>query len=352
MKKFLFILLTLAQPLFAQQNVSRIAVESVPDFFKLPPGENFGEVPGVAVDSKHNIYVFTRTDSAHGPAFGAAAAKLLEFNPKGEYMREIGKDLYAWSEAHSVRIDKDDNIWAVDKGSDMVVKFNQQGRVMMVFGRKKEAADGPKAWEHPDPPLPPIDGEFRQPTDSAFDSQGNIYITDGYVNSRVAKFTKEGDWVKSWGDKGTGPGQFRLPHSIVIDNNDNVYVGDRANHRIQVFNTDGKFLRMFNIDVPPDPGAHPAYGNIPNPQRIADVIGAPNSMCITPGPNQVLYVGENSYPGRMFKVSLDGKVLGVIGGPGKRLGQFSGVHQLACVSEHEVYSAESTNWRVQKLLFH
>ena len=176
---------------------------------------NFGEVPGVAVDSKGDVYVFTRSNSANGPAYGAAAAQLLEFGPKGEFMREIGKGLYGWSEAHSVRIDKDDNIWAIDKGSDMIIKFNQQGRVVWVFGRRKEAADeGAKPWGHPMPPLPAIDGVFRQPTDVTWDSDGNIYFTDGYVNSRVAKYDKNGDWVKQWGEYGTAPGQFRLPHAI------------------------------------------------------------------------------------------------------------------------------------------
>ncbi len=128
----------------------------------------------------------------------------FEFGPHGEFLREIGKGLYAWSEAHSVRIDKDDNIWAIDKGSDMIIKFNPAGRVVWVFGRRKEGADeDAKPWEHPDPPLAAIDGLFRQPTDVTWDSEGNIYISDGYVNSRVAKYDKNGDWVKSWGDKGT-----------------------------------------------------------------------------------------------------------------------------------------------------
>src|SRR6266478_1533429 len=126
----------LAQLSFAQQNVPEIPYDSVPDFPKLPPGMNFGEVPGVAVNSKGHIFVFTRSNSATGPAYGAAAAQLLEFGPKGEFLREIGKGLYAWSEAHSVRIDKDDNIWAIDKGSDMIIKFNQAGRVVWVFGRR------------------------------------------------------------------------------------------------------------------------------------------------------------------------------------------------------------------------
>ena len=350
MKRYFFALLTLAWPALAQQSVPTIAFTSVPDYPHLPDGMNFGEVPGVALNSQGHVFVFSRSNSATGPAFGAAAAQLFEFDQNGNYVREIGKGLYAWSEAHSVRIDKNDNIWAIDKGSNMIVKFNPQGRVVWVFGRRPEAADGAEPLGHPNPPLPPVDGLFRQPTDVAWDSQGNIYITDGYVNSRVAKIDKNGDWVKSWGSKGTGPGQFNLPHSIAIDLQDNIYVGDRSNRRIQVFDTDGNFKRMFSIDVPPDPTSRAVNGATPTGDRLKQAIGAPNSMCITPGPNQVLFVGESTYPGRIFKVALDGKVLGVIGRSGRNLGQFSGAHALACPSEHEIYGAETSNWRVQKLL--
>jgi len=351
MMRLIGLFLFMAAPSFAQQSAPEIAFDSVPNFLKLPAGMNFGEVSGVAVNSKGHVFVFTRSNSAGGPAYAPSAAQLLEFGPQGEFLGEIGKGLYAWSFAHTVRIDKDDNIWAIDKGSDMVIKFDPAGRVQMVFGRRKESADhetGP--WENVNPPLPAIDGLFRQPTDVAWDSDGNIYITDGYVNSRVAKYDKNGDWVKSWGDKGTAPGQFRLPHAIAIDRNNNIYVGDRTNRRIQVFDTNGKFLRLFTIDVPPAPGTHAVNGNTPTGERLAAVIGAPNSICITPGPNQVMFVGESTFPGRVFKVSLDGKVLGVIGRSGRLLKQFSGAHQLACPSEREVYVAETSNWRVQKLL--
>jgi hypothetical protein len=146
--------------------------------------------------------------------------------------------------------------------------------------------------------------------------------------------------------------QFSTPHSIAVDRQNDVYVGDRANRLIQVFDTDGKFLRMFTIDVPPVPGTHAVNGNTPTGQRLAAVIGAPNAICITPGPNQVMFVGESTFPGRLFKVSLDGQVLGVIGRSGRQLKQFSGAHEIACPSETEVYAAESSNWRVQKLILH
>ncbi len=210
-----------------EARVPEIPFESVPDFFKLPSGMNFGEVAGVAVDSKRQIYVFSRSGSASGPAFGTTAAQLLLFSSNGAFIREVGKDLYGWAFAHSVRIDRNDQIWAIDKGSDMVIRMTPAGRVVWIFGRRQESADGAEPWEHTTPPAAPIDGRFRQPTDIAWDSQGNSYITDGYVNSRVAKYDRNGDWVTSWGAPGTGPGQFRLPHAIVIDKNDNVYVGDR-----------------------------------------------------------------------------------------------------------------------------
>jgi len=348
---FALLLFSVSALSFAQQNVPEIKFESVADFLKLPEGMNFGEVPGVAVNSKGHVFVFTRSNSTHGPAFGPTAAQLLEFGAKGEFIREIGKGLYGWSFAHTVRIDKDDNIWAVDKGSDMIIKFNPAGRVTMVFGRRMESTSPEtKPHAHLNPPKPAVDGLFREPTDVAWDSDGNIYISDGYINSRVAKYDKNGDWVKSWGEYGTGPGQFRTPHSLAIDRNNNIYVGDRANTRVQVFDTEGNLLRTITVNVPPAPGTVGVYGNMPAGARLAAAIGAPNALCITPGPNQVLFLGETIFPGRIFKLSLDGKVLGVIGRSGRQLGQFSGAHQLACPSEKEIYAAETANWRVQKLI--
>ena len=124
----LALFLLLAVSASAQTTVPEIPFESVPDFFKLPAGMNFGEVSGVAVNSKGHVFVFTRSNSAGGPAYAPAAAQLLEFGPKGEFIREVGRGLYGWSFAHTVRVDKADNIWAVDKGSDMIIKFNPGGR--------------------------------------------------------------------------------------------------------------------------------------------------------------------------------------------------------------------------------
>src|SRR6266446_4065851 len=326
MKHALLVLcLFVASPLFAQQP-PEIRFHSVPDFLKLPPDLHLGEATGVAVNSKGHIFVCTRGNST-GPAYGASAAQLLEFAPDGKFLHEIGHHLYAWSFAHTVKVDKDDNIWVTDKASD----------------------EGTEPLKHVKPPLPPVDGMFRQVTDVAWDAAGNAYISDGYVNSRIAKVDKDGNWLKSWGEPGDQPGQFNVPHSIAVDAQNNIYVADRGNRRIQVFNTDGKFLRQFTIDAPAPADARPAIGNKPSSTAGTMSPGAPWTLCITPAPNQVLYTSD-AFPGRIYKLSLDGKVLGVLGKSGKQLGQFGWIHEIACPSADELYIAELLNWRIQKLI--
>jgi NHL repeat len=331
-----------------------IPYDSVQEPLHLPRNLYFGEVSGVAVNSKGHVFALSRGNST-GPAYGAAATQLLEFGPDGKFIGEIGHNLYAWSFAHTVKVDRHDNVWVTDKGSDMVIKFTPEGRVAMVFGRKQEASDeetGP--LKHPNPPLPAEDGRFRQVTDVAFDAADNTYISDGYINSRVAKVDENGNWLKSWGDRGTGPGQFRTPHSITTDAQGNVYVADRGNRRIQVFDGDGNFQRQFTIDLPVPADARPAIGSIPNEAAIAAGTFAPGSpwaICISPGPNPVLY-SSDAFPGRIYRLSLDGKVLGVLGQSGKQLKQFGWIHEMACPAPNVLYVAELLNWRVQKLVLH
>jgi DNA-binding beta-propeller fold protein YncE len=358
MKGRLFVasLLLFSACTYGQESVPAIRFDSIPEPLKLPKDLYLGEVTGVAVNSKGHIFVLSRGNTS-GPAYAAAAAQLLEFDRNGKFIREIGKNLYSWSFGHSVRVDREDNVWVTDKGSDMVIKFNPEGRVVMVFGRKQEASDehtGP--LKHPNPPLPPEVGYFRQVTDVAWDSQGNTYISDGYINSRIAKVDKNGKWLKSWGEPGDKPGQFNNPHNIAADAQGNLYVADRGNRRIQVFDGEGNLLRVIKIDVPVDLDAQPAIGAIPDIVKLeadgsplTQTPGAPWTICITPGPHQVLYTSD-SYPGRIYKLSLDGKVLGVLGESGKQLKQFGWIHEIACPSENVLYVGELLNWRVQKLI--
>ena len=323
----MFVLLCLAISLLCsaqEKTVPEIPYESVPNLLKLPNDFYLGEAAGVAVNSQGHIFVYTRS----------AQTRLFEFDAKGNFVREIGKDLYGFSFAHVVRIDKDDNIWCVDEGANMVIEFDPQGRVMMLFGRKPEAVEGgapPPPGVTPPPPNPAFASFahrlFNRPTDVAWDPAGNSFIADGYGNSRVVKFDRDGNWVKEWGKRGTAPGEFHTLHSIATDAKGNVYVGDRENNRIQVFDGEGNFLKEWTN------------------------AGAPWAICITPGPKQVLYTTD-SLAGRIYKLDLDGNILGEFGKDGKRLGQFGWVHEISCPSENTLFVAELLNWRVQKLILH
>jgi DNA-binding beta-propeller fold protein YncE len=346
----------------AQPPVPEIPFDSVPNFLKLPPDMNLGEVSGIAVNSKGDVAVFTRSNSAGGPAYGATASQVLLFDKTGKFVREIGKGLYAWSYAHAIRYDKDDNLWAIDKGSDMIVRINPEGHVTMVFGRKKEASDDAEPWTRVTPPRPPVNGQFRQPTDVAWDADGNIYISDGYVNARVAKFTKDGDWVASLGEPGGGKlGMLNTPHSIANDAKGNIYVADRGNRRIQVIDPKtNQFVREIKIDAPVPADAQPWMGAKPDVARLlaADAPpgaatmapGAPWAVCVTQAPGTQYLYASDAFPGRIYKLTLDGKLVGMLGKSGHQTKQFGWIHEIACPSENEIYVAELLNWRVQKLL--
>ena len=336
----------------AQSTAPEIPFDADVNFLKLPPGMNFGEASGIAVGSKGQIAVFNRSNSAGGPAYGATASQLLLFDATGKFVTEVGKGLYGWSYAHDTRFDKDDNLWAIDKGSDMIVRFNPEGKVTMVFGRKKEASDEAEPWTRVTPPRPPVNAQFRQPTDVAWDTQGNIYISDGYINARVAKFTKDGDWITSIGEPGKEPGQLNTPHGIANDAKGNIYVADRGNRRIQVIDpVQNKFVRTITVDVPYPADAKPWMGATPTPEQGLAQAGAPWAVCITP-PNaqgvQYLYTAD-AFPGRLYKLTLDGKVLGWLGKSGHLPKQFGWIHSIACPSENTVFVGELLNWRVQKI---
>ena len=332
----------------AQQAVPDIPFDTKLDFLRLPPGLTLGEVSGIALNSTRHVFLFVRA-GVNTTVHGAAASQLLEFGPDGRFIREIGRGVYGFAFAHTVRIDASDNIWATDEGSSMVIRFNPAGRVTLVLGRRAEAVE-PEAPRAPDAPPPRANwGGFNRPTDVAWDLAGNTFIADGYTNSRVVKVDKNGRWTKTWGERGAQPGQFNTLHTIANDAKGNIYVGDRGNRRIQVFDPEGALLRVMTIDVPFDRAPNVMFGGAP--LKAGDPIaasGAPWAMCITPGATQYLYVSD-ALPGRIYKLTLDGKVLGTIGEAGKEPKQFGWIHEIACPSENELFVAELLNWRVQKL---
>ena len=225
-----------ALPLFAQ-SVPEIAYDSAPNLLKLPTDIFLGEAAGVAQNSKGHMFVFTRSGET----------QLFEFDQEGNFVREINPRSYAFAFAHTVRVDPQDNVWAVDEGTNMIVKFNPAGKEVMTMGRRPESAEGdvPGGFNfHPllpgDTPRPAQPYSFSRETDVAWDSAGNIFVSDGYGNSRVLKYDKDGRFIKAIGSnvKGKEPGQFSTPHTIATDAKGNVYVGDRGNSRIQVFDND------------------------------------------------------------------------------------------------------------------
>ncbi len=332
MKAIFFVVAVLvAHSLAAQtkakaQNVPEISYESVPGFLKLPANLYLGEGIGVATNSEGHVFVYTRSGDT----------RLFEFDQNGNFVREFGQGLYGFEFAHAIRVDRDDNIWAVDEGTNMVIKFTPAGRVAMVLGRRPEAVEGLVAGSAAVPEPPPEPYVFSRPTDVGFDAAGNIFVTDGYGNSRVVKFDKNGRFMKQVGTKGNQQGQLNLPHTMAMDANGNVYVGDRSNARVQVFDNDLNF------------------------KAIYDNVGNPWAVCISPGPHQYLFV-SNSIPdnglaqyrditGEIYKMELDGTIIGRFGKPGKRLGEFSTVHEIDCRNPNELFVSEITAWRVQKIL--
>lgn len=326
------------------------------DFIQLKPGQNLGEVLGIAVNSKGNVVILNHPGSATtGPLYGNATTEILEYDRNGRFVREIGRGVYALGYSHAVRFDKYDNLWVVDKGTDSVIKFDPNGRVLMNLGRRPEGFDSGFRPHLKQSETVPIDGWFRAPTDVAWDPDDNIFVSDGYVNSRIAKMDKDGNWIKSWGQYGRGgrnadenPYHLDTPHSMQADREGNVYVADRGNRRIQVFDRDGNFKRFLFLNAPYDKTRHPVLGNLPaDPQTRPDQT-APWALCISPTTPQYLFAVDHE-PGRVYKMTLDGKILGMLGESGRRMGQFNWAHAIACPTENTLFIADMNNWRVQKL---
>ena len=281
----------------------------VENFFKYPKGMILAEAVGVSVNSKGEIFTLNRGNHP-----------LMEFNPQGEFVASYGEDSPVFHVPHSIRFDSQDNLWYVNAADNLVVKFDADLHVLQALGRREEP------WVYLthgiERAIPPPEN-FYQPTDAAVSPNGDTYVTDGYGNSRVAKFTREGTLVKYWGDRGTRPGQFNTPHSIVIDSQSNVYVADRQNNRVQVFDADGNFKQQWVLDGP-------AW-----------------SLCMTPGANPVIFVGS---VGRVYKMDLSGKALGRFGKFGKLPGWFDWIHSISCPDEKTLYLAEELSYRFDKVV--
>src|SRR5882762_6874679 len=356
MKRSMYALLTAAvvtaMPLSAQNAAPMLNFDSAPTPLVLPDDIYLGEVGGVATSSRGDIFVYTRTghptvSMATARPFVHGGSRLLQFDRNGKFTREIGQGLYGFLFAAQVRVDPQDNLWVVDEMSAMVMKFDPQGRVAFLLGRKAEAIQNPPRAGGPGgggggeggrgggaPGAGAQQDLFNRPTDVAWDAQGNVFVADGHGNARVAKFSKDGVFVKSWGQKGTAPGQFASVDSIAVDAQGNVYAADGGNMRIQVFDNNGTFKTEIK--------------NVGNAQAI----------CITTAANQVMYV-SNSNPltdldtaGEIYKMRLDGSMMRRFGRAGKLPKEFGTVNAIDCRGENTLYVGEVGNFRVQKLTIH
>lgn len=278
----------------AESDFPPIYVLVDPDWPVLPPGWNFGEVAGVAADGRGHVFVLHRGEHP-----------IMEFAPDGRMVRSWGNGMFI--RPHAIRVDPEGNIWTVDNDTHQVLKMDSTGRVRMVVGRRGQSGE--------------TDENFNRPTDVAFAPNGDFYVSDGYVNSRVVRFSKEGRYIAAWGTKGDGEGEFNLPHSVAVDRDGRVYVGDRENYRLQIFDSDGNFLTQWRH------------------------VGSPWGLDLRPDGTLFIADGHND---RILKVTLEGKVLGAFGGNGRMPGELNFVHHLAVDPDGNIFASEIKNQRVQK----
>jgi DNA-binding beta-propeller fold protein YncE len=263
-----------------------------------------GEMAGVDTDAQGNVYMCQPT-----------RLPVLVFDRNGNYLRAFGGSGIL-TEPHSVRIGPDGSVWVADIRQHQVTRFSPYGAILQQFGEKKK-----RGWDQAN--------RFYAPTDVGFGPNGDIYISDGYGNSRVVHLAADGAFINEWGRHGSEPGEFKLPHSIAVDGAGLVYVADRNNRRIQVFTPSGEFVRMW------------------------ETIDRPWGLEITP--NGRIYVA-NGFEYTITVYDLQGNLISHLGEmpkkkrKGRRIGDFAQPHMLAIDDEGAMYTAELRGHRVQKFL--
>jgi DNA-binding beta-propeller fold protein YncE len=291
----------------AAASTPQLPFRLVEGFFHYPANYVVGRMSGIAVGPTGTIVALNR---GYHP--------VLEFKSDGTFARSWGEGSGMFIGAHALRFDLQGNLWYVDAADNIIYRFDSEGRTVGTLGTN------PEPWTyltHVIAGAVPGKGSFYQETDIGWSKDGSMFVADGYGNSRVAKFDKDGNFVKAWGERGGQPGNFNTPHSLVVDSNDVIYVADRGNSRIQTFDTEGNRKAVWNLPT------------------------APWSLCLTNGPNQVMYVGS---VGRVYKMDLTGKVLGAFGHPGRMAGAIDSVHQIACPDEKTVFLAHTFASRFDK----
>jgi len=283
----------------------------VEDWAKLPTGWDFRDVAGVGIDSKDQVYVFNR-----------GRQPMMVFDREGNFLRSWGSDIF--NRAHGLHIGPDDALYCTDDGDHTVRKITPEGKVLLEIGVPGE-------------PAPYVSGEpFHRCTHTALSPDNHIFVSDGYGNARVHKYTPEGKLVMSWGEPGTDPGQFNIVHNIVADDDGWIYVADRENHRVQVFNTDGKYETQWN--------------NLHRPCGLFMPRGdCPHCFIGELGPGMPVNRHAPNLGPRLSIVTNEGKLIARLGGEDGLVnepGKFMAPHGLAVDSRGDIYVGEVsyTNW--------
>jgi peptidylamidoglycolate lyase len=267
----------------------------------LPKGYNFGEASGVDVDKERNVWVFNR---GHWP--------VMKFDRTGKMLQAWSEDTLRVRSAHGLRVGPEGNIWCVDVDGHVVIKLSPEGRVLMVLGNRQGNPGNNDARD-----------AFNRPTNVGFLANGDFLVSDGYVNSRVVEFNPQGEYVRHWGVKGTGDGEFNLVHDVAVDSKGRIYVADRSNERIQVFDGSGKFTAKWTG------------------------IGSPWGIYYSPK-DEAIFMCDGKY-NRILKLNLEGQVLGILSSWGKAPGKLDYAHSIAVdPADSSLYTVEIKNWRVQK----
>ena len=271
----------------------------------LPAGTTMGAPASVAFDAKGHLIVLNRGPQA-----------LMEFDMDGKFLRAFGEGLF--TRTHGLRIDPAGNIWVTDVGAHIVVKMDPQGQVLQTLGTKGQAG----VWDEVTQSR-----HFNEPNDLAFGRNGDIFVVQGHTSGtrgdpRVLKFDKDGNFIKTWGGKGTEPGKFEVAHGIAIDAKGLLWVTDRENQRIQIFDQDGTFVREIK------------YAGLP----CSLDIGVQNIYMV------------NGFTGQLLKLDLNGNVLAATGKPGKGLGEFGEAHYVTVSPRGEIYIADTVNSTLHKFV--
>ena len=291
--------------LIVPESAPELGYVAAPKAVTLPDGITMGAPASVAFDASGHLFVLTRGDKT-----------FFEFTPDGTFVRAFGDKLFTRS--HGLRIDRQGNLWATDVGGHVVVKLDREGRALLTLGTKGEAGEWNEAAGS---------RKLNQPNDVAIADNGDIFVAQGHTpgpngDARVLKFGKDGTFIKSWGGKGTGPGQFQVAHGIAIDAKGQLWVADRENQRMQVFQPDGTFVREIRYK------------------------GLPCGLAI--GREHMYMV--NGFAGQILRLDLNGKVLAALGKPGTGPGEFGEAHMIAVSDRDEIYVADSVNAALLKFV--